>query len=137
MSDPSMSRQLKVYQSLWAMQPHDPSGDLLSLEAAAEMVASAGFDGMAIDLGAADVETAKAIRPHLDRLGLTPLIVSFPKSVESLRETLRMARDFGSPYVNVIGQVFSADGRGRDTGHPPLDRHGGRGRRAGAVRDAP
>lgn len=98
--------RLRVFQSLWAMQPHDQSGALLSLEAAAETVAAAGFDGMAIDLGAADVATAHAIRPHLERLGLTPLIVAFPRSVEGLRETLRLAKDFGSPYVNVIGQVF-------------------------------
>jgi hypothetical protein len=35
-----------------------------------------------------------------------PLIVAFPKSVPELRDTLRMAKDFGAPYVNVIGQVF-------------------------------
>jgi sugar phosphate isomerase/epimerase len=70
------------------------------------MVCDAGFDGLAIDLGAADVATAHAVRPHLEREGLVPLIVAFPRSVEGLRETLRMAKDFGSPYVNVIGQVF-------------------------------
>ncbi len=99
-------RSLKVYQSLWAMQPHDQSGEVLSLDAVAGKVADAGYDGLAIDLGAADVATAHAIRPHLERAGLTPLIVAFPKTVESLRETLVMAKDFGSPYVNVIGQVF-------------------------------
>ncbi|MEO0908889.1 MAG: sugar phosphate isomerase/epimerase, partial [Pseudomonadota bacterium] len=28
-----------------------------------------------------------------------------PKTVESLRDTLKMAKDFGSPFVDVIGQV--------------------------------
>ncbi len=70
------------------------------------MVAGAGFDGMAIDLGASDVAVAHAVRPHMDRHGLTPLIVAFPKSIESLDETLRMAKDFGSPFVDVIGQVM-------------------------------
>jgi hypothetical protein len=48
----------------------------------------------------------------MDRHGLTPLIVAFPKTVESLRETLIMAKDFGSPFVDVIGQVMplSLDG---------------------------
>ncbi|MEL6219675.1 MAG: sugar phosphate isomerase/epimerase [Pseudomonadota bacterium] len=99
-------RRLRIFQSLWAMQPHDPSGEILPLDRVAEMVAEAGYDGLAIDLGASDVATAHAIRPHLERHGLTPLIVAFPKSVEALRETLEMARDFGSPYVNVVGQVF-------------------------------
>jgi len=101
-----VSPTLKVYQSLWAMQPHDPSGEMLPLDAVCAKVAEAGYDGLAIDLGAADIETAHAVRPHLDREGLTPLIVAFPQSVEALRDVLKRAKDFGSPYVNVIGQVF-------------------------------
>lgn len=100
------TQRLRVYQSLWSMMPHDQTGEILSLDRIAGMVRDAGFDGVAIDLGAADVEMAHAVRPHLEREGLTPLIVAFPRSVESLRDTLKMARDFGSPFVNVIGQVF-------------------------------
>ncbi|MEL7116149.1 MAG: sugar phosphate isomerase/epimerase, partial [Pseudomonadota bacterium] len=51
-------------------------------------------------------EEAHKVYPHLDREGLIPLIVAFPKSVEELRDTLKMARDFGAPFVNVVGQVF-------------------------------
>lgn len=100
-----MTRDLHIYQSLWAMQPHDQSGDKLALAAVCDKVAEAGFHGLAIDLGASDVATAHAVRPHLERTGLTPLIVAFPKTVESLRETLIMAKDFGAPFVDVIGQV--------------------------------
>ncbi|MGR3492815.1 MAG: sugar phosphate isomerase/epimerase family protein [Shimia sp.] len=96
---------LHVYTSLWAMQPHDQTGTLLPDDRIAGMVADAGYKGLALDLGAADVSVAKAMRPHLEREGLTPLIVAFPKTVEGLRETLVMAKDFGSPFVDVIGQV--------------------------------
>ncbi|MEE4187254.1 MAG: sugar phosphate isomerase/epimerase, partial [Roseobacter sp.] len=99
-------KRLRVFQSLWSMQPHDASGEFLPLDRIAGMVADAGYAGLAIDLGAADVEMAHAVRPHLEREGLTPLIVAFPKTVESLRETLIMAQDFGAPYVNIVGQVF-------------------------------
>lgn len=99
-------KRLQVFQSLWSMQPHDASGEMLPLDRVAGMVADAGYAGLAIDLGAADVAVAHAVRPHLQREGLTPLIVAFPRSVESLRETLIMAQDFGAPYVNVVGQVF-------------------------------
>lgn len=88
------------------MQPHDQTGDILPYDRICAMVAEAGYSGLAIDLGAADVETAHAVRPHLAREALTPLIVAFPRSVESLRDTLKMAKDFGAPFVNVIGQVF-------------------------------
>ncbi len=99
-------RRLQVFQSLWSMQPHDATGEMLPLDRVAGVVADAGYAGLAIDFGASDVATAHAVRPHLEREGLTPLIVAFPKSVESLRDTLKMAQDFGSPYVNVVGQVF-------------------------------
>lgn len=97
---------LKVYTSLWAMQPHDPTGVKLPFDQVCEMVAEAGFDGMAIDLGASDVSTAHAVRPHMEKHGLTPLIVAFPKTIESLEDTLHMAADFGAPFVDVIGQVM-------------------------------
>ena len=91
------SRRLQTYTSLWAMMPHDPSGEILPYDAICEMVAGAGYDGMAIDLGAGDVAQAREVRPHMERHGLTPLIVAFPKTVESLRETLVMARISAPP----------------------------------------
>ncbi len=99
-------RRLQVYTSLWAMQPHDQSGIKLPYDQVCEMVAGAGFDGMAIDLGAADVAVARKVHPNMVAQGLTPLIVAFPKTIESLDETLRMAKDFGAPFVDVIGQVM-------------------------------
>ena len=101
-----MSRQLKVYTSLWAMMPHDESGITLSYEEICAKVAEAGYDGMAIDLGAGDVAQAREVQPIMARHGLTPLIVAFPKTIESLRETLIMSKDFGAPFVDVIGQVM-------------------------------
>ena len=92
MTTPASSpRALKTYTSLWSMMPHDPSGTILPYDQICEMVAGAGYDGMAIDLGAGDVAQAREVRPHMERNGLTPLIVAFPKSIESLRETLIMA----------------------------------------------
>ncbi len=107
-----MARSLKTYTSLWAMQPHDQTGVKLPYDQVVEMVAGAGYDGMAIDLGAGDVAQAYEVQPLMAAAGLTPLIVAFPKTVESLRDTLKMAKDFGSPFVDVIGQVMplSVDG---------------------------
>lgn len=98
-----MSRELHVYQSLWAMRPYDLANPPFAEICA--RVAGAGYRGIALDFGADDVSVAKSIRPHMEREGLTPLIVAFPKTVESLRETLIMAKDFGAPFVDVIGQV--------------------------------
>jgi len=98
-------QELHVYTSAWAMKPHDQTGVVLPDAEIAAMVADAGYKGLALDLGAADVADARAMEPHLVRHGLTPLIVAFPKTIGSLRETLIMAKDMGSPFVDVIGQV--------------------------------
>ncbi|MEM9735722.1 MAG: sugar phosphate isomerase/epimerase [Pseudomonadota bacterium] len=97
--------RLEIYQSLWAMQPHGPDWVKVPIEQAFEMVAEAGFDGMAIDLGAADMASMQATRPLFERFGLGCLIMAFPKTIEGLRPVLHMARDFNAIGVNVIGQV--------------------------------
>jgi len=99
-----VTRTLRIYQSLWAMQPHDPSGEVLSLDRVAGMVADAGYDGLAIDLGAADVATAHAVRPHLEREGLTPLIVAFPKSVQVFPLTVEGAIPIIRTWIEMADQ---------------------------------
>lgn len=99
------NQRLKIFTSLWAMKPHDHTGSILTHEEICAKVKEAGFDGLALDLGASDVNEANSIRPYLEKYNLTPLIVAFPKTVSSFKETLMMAKDFGSPFVDVIGQV--------------------------------
>ena len=98
--------RLEVFQSLWAMELRRPDGRERSLEESFRMVAEAGYDGMAIDLGATDLETARQTRPLFERYGLGCLINAFPQSVEDLRPVLEMAVDFEARFVNVIGQVM-------------------------------
>ena len=94
------------------MKPHDNTGNILSHEDICLKVKDAGFVGLALDLGASDVNEANAIRPYLEKNDLIPLIVAFPKTVSSFEDTLKMAKDFGSPFVDIIGQVtpLSVDG---------------------------
>ncbi|MDS9469323.1 sugar phosphate isomerase/epimerase [Paracoccus sp. MBLB3053] len=101
-----MSSSLSVFTSLWAMQPHDASGVKLPYEQVVEMVAGAGFAGMALDRGATSLDDLKRIQPMMARAGLRAFLVSFPTTVEGLREDLRMAKDWGAPFVVVIGQVM-------------------------------
>ncbi|MFL2826856.1 MAG: sugar phosphate isomerase/epimerase family protein [Paracoccaceae bacterium] len=105
-------QRLQIYTSLWSMKPHDNTGNILSHEDICLKVKDAGFVGLALDLGASDVNEANAIRPYLEKNDLIPLIVAFPKTVSSFEDTLKMAKDFGSPFVDVIGQVtpLSVDG---------------------------
>ena len=96
---------LEIFQSLWAMQPHAPDGRKVPVEQAFEMVAKAGYDGMAIDLGVSDIETARLTQPLFRKHELGCLIMAFPQTIEGLRPVLHMARDFNAIGVNIIGQV--------------------------------
>jgi hypothetical protein len=102
-------QRLEFYQSLWAMERRQPSVAEPSLEESFAQVADAGFDGMALDLALSDVPTAKAARPLFERHNLKCLFNGFPKSDDELRLMLAMARDFGSPFLSVIGQVMPRD----------------------------
>src|SRR5258708_26425372 len=99
-------QKLEVYQSLWAMELRRPDGRERSIEQSFEMVAAAGFDGMAIDLGVIDIESALKTKPLLEKHRLGCLFVAFPKTIGALRPVLEMARAFDAPFVNVIGQVM-------------------------------
>ena len=97
-----MIERLQIYQSLWAMD------QLVSPEASVaqkfDRVREAGFDGMAIDLGALSFEQAEATVPHFERTGLLGGLTAFPGSVEGLRPALGLAQRIRAPFVVVIGQ---------------------------------
>jgi hypothetical protein len=99
-------RKLEVYQSLWAMELRRPGGKERSVEESFEMVAAAGFDGMAIDFGVTDIDAARKTKPLFEKYGLGCLLIAFPKTIEALRPVLEMAKQFDAPFVNVIGQVM-------------------------------
>jgi len=97
-----MGERLLVYQALWAMErlvtPEPPLAEKF------DRVRSAGFDGMAIDLGALSLEEAEATVPHFARTRLAGGLTAFPTSVEALRPALALAHRIAAPFVVVIGQ---------------------------------
>jgi hypothetical protein len=97
-----MPNRILVYQALWAM-------DRLAVPEASvaenfDRVREAGFDGMAIDLGALTLDQAQATVPHFRRTGLAGGLTAFPKSIEGLRPALALAHRIAAPFVVVIGQ---------------------------------
>jgi len=97
---------LPVYQALWAMEHRRPGEPQPAFADSFDRVRDAGFDGMAIDLGALTFEQARETVPHFARTGLGGLLTAFPRSIEELRPALHLAKQIGAPFVNVIGQVM-------------------------------
>ena len=99
-------QRIAFYQSLWAMELRQPGIAERPLEESIAMIAGAGFHGAGLDLAMTDVPLAKAARPLLDGHGLACLFNGFPRSDDDLRFMLSMAKDFGCPFLNVIGQLM-------------------------------
>jgi hypothetical protein len=97
---------LRVYQSLWATELRRPGVPERPAAERFDRVREAGFDGMAIDLGAMDIVAARALVPEFARTGLNGLLTAFPRSIEELRPALFLAKDIGSPFVIVVGKVM-------------------------------
>ena len=95
-------QELLVYQALWAMDRLDSPES--STAEKFDRVSAAGFDGMAIDLGALSFAEAEATVPHFTRTRLRGGLTAFPTSIEALRPALALAHRIAAPYVVVIGQ---------------------------------
>jgi len=97
-----VNNRLLIYQALWGMT------GLVAPEASIaekfDRVKAAGFDGMAIDLGALTYAEAEATVPYFERTGLAGGLTAFPGSVEALRPALALAHRIAAPFVVVIGQ---------------------------------
>jgi hypothetical protein len=97
-----MNNRLLIFQALWGMtRLTRPEA---SITEKFDRVKAAGFDGMAIDLGALTYAEAEATVPHFERTGLLGGLTAFPTSIEGLRPALALAHRIAAPFVVVIGQ---------------------------------
>ena len=98
--------RLDVFQSLRAMDPGRGSHDAASLEEQFAMIKNAGFAGIAIDLAAADRESAYKTMPLFRQYELGCVINALPASMDDALPVLEMAREFNAVVVNIIAQVI-------------------------------
>jgi hypothetical protein len=97
-----MPTRLRIFQALWAMDALTSPEKTIAEKF--DRVRAAGFDGMAIDLGALSMDEARATVPHFARTGLAGGLTAFPGSTEALRPALELAHRIQAPFVVVIGQ---------------------------------
>ncbi|GAA1995706.1 hypothetical protein JL107_07590 [Nakamurella flavida] len=101
---------LRTYQSLWAMEGLPYRSDTgWSLEQRVELIAAAGFDGLAVDLGAKEAPTAAELAPPAAAASLRTAVFAFVDSDPALDTALEYAASIGAPDMVVCGQVFDPD----------------------------
>lgn len=98
--------ELRVFQSLWATELRRPGIPEAPIPERFDRVKDAGYDGLAIDLGATDLLVAQSCVREYERTGLSGLVIAFPTSIEALRPALHLAKEIGAPFVVVIGKVM-------------------------------
>jgi hypothetical protein len=98
--------ELRVYQSLCATELRRPGIPEARIPDRFDRVKEAGYDGLAIDLGATDMVVAQSCISEYRRTGLKGLVIAFPTSIEALRPALHLAKEIDAPFVVVIGKVM-------------------------------
>jgi hypothetical protein len=96
-------QELKVYQSLWAMERRRPDGLEWSLEEKLEMIRAAGFDGAGVRF--ADLQYARTVTRFLASHGMTWQAQAYPRSVTELEPIIDHVNELGADHINLQPDV--------------------------------
>lgn len=99
-------QQLKVYQSLWAMELRNPDVPERTHEEAFRMVSDAGFHGMCIDPTVEEIPAMRELLPLYEQYDLECMVNAFPLTEEDMRPIFTLARDARASLVNAISGVM-------------------------------
>lgn len=104
-------QKLEIYQSLWAMELRHPQLPERSHAENFSMIAEAGFDGVCLDPGLADLDFYQPTQALFAEHNLGCMFNAFPHSPAELQPLLDAAQSYGAKQVNVIGEVMPIDYR--------------------------
>jgi hypothetical protein len=98
-----MAQQLRVLQSLWAMERRRPDGAEWPLQTQLAMIRDAGFDGVGVRF--VDPGFARTVTEFLRAHGMIWQAQCYPRSVEDLRPVLDLVAELGADHVNLQPDV--------------------------------
>lgn len=96
-------QQLRVYQSLWAMERRRPDGHEWTLEQKLAMIRDAGFDGAGVRFF--DRDYAREVTAFLREHGMSWQAQCYPRSVEELKPIIEHVQEFGADHINLQADV--------------------------------
>jgi len=98
-------QELKVYQSLWAMERRIPGKPERTPQESFRKIADAGYDGVCIDPSPADIDDSLALKPLYEEFGLECMVNAFPSTVEDMTSLYALASAMDAKLVNIVGGV--------------------------------
>jgi hypothetical protein len=96
-------QQLKVYQSLWAMERRQPDGQEWPLEQQLAMIRDAGFDGAGVRFF--DYAYARKVVTTLKEYDMTWQAQCYPQSVDDLKPVIEYVQELGADHINLQPDV--------------------------------
>ena len=99
-------QQLRIYQSLWAMEQRRPGVKEKPLDEQFEEIRSAGFVGVCIDPSVAEIDDYKDVGSLCEKFDMGCMVNAFPYKANELLPILEFARSLDACLVNVIGGVM-------------------------------
>jgi hypothetical protein len=96
-------QQLRVLQSLWAMERRRPDGAEWPLVTQLEMIRDAGFDGAGVRF--VDPVFARDVTSFLRAHGMIWQAQCYPRSVDELKPVLELVAELGADHVNLQPDV--------------------------------
>ena len=101
-----MNQKLEVFQSMWAMEQRRPDDFNWSLDQKFEMIAEAGYAGVAVDFAWNDIADARKCIPYMQQYELGCALIAFPSTLEDLREIVALAGEFDTRYIAINARYF-------------------------------
>jgi hypothetical protein len=98
-----MAQQLRILQSLWAMERRLANEAEWPLRVQLEMIRDAGFDGVGVRF--IDADYAREVATFLRAHGMIWQAQCYPKSVDDLKPVLDLVGRLGAAHVNLQPDV--------------------------------
>ena len=98
-----MPQQLRVYQSLWAMERRRPDKQEWSRDEQLSMIRDAGYDG--VGMRYLDADYVRDVTGFLRDHGMTWQAQCYPKAVDDLKPVLELVAKYGADHVNLQPDV--------------------------------
>ncbi len=98
-----MTQQIRILQSLWAMERRRPDGAEWSLDTQLRMIRDAGYDGVGVRF--VDPAFARTVTRFARESGMIWQAQCYPKTVGDLGPVLDLVGELGADHVNLQPDV--------------------------------
>ena len=101
-----MTQKIEIFQSMWSMELRRPDQFTWSQEEKFEMIAEAGYTGVALDFAWNDISDARACLPFMEKYNLGCALIAFPTTLDDLNNVVDLAKDFDTRYIAINARYF-------------------------------